>query len=119
MVLILTGLFSLLLYTLPEFPLLVLENIIFTVNENVFFPPPKVKSAVIRMTRNKNKKIDCDEKLLINVVKTAFNQRRKTMRNSLKNLITDSIKPNEIFNLRPEQLSIEQFIELTNLIAKG
>ena len=91
----------------------------FTVNENVFFPPPKVKSAVIRMTRNKNKKIDCDEKLLINVVKTAFNQRRKTMRNSLKNLITDSIKPNEIFNLRPEQLSIEQFIELTNLIAKG
>ncbi len=91
----------------------------FTVNENVFFPPPKVKSAVIRMTRNKNKKIDCDEKLLINVVKTAFNQRRKTMRNSLKNLITDSIKPNEIFNLRPEQLSIEQFIKLTNLIANG
>jgi len=91
----------------------------FTVNENVFFPPPKVKSAVIRMTRNKNKKIDCDEKLLINVVKTAFNQRRKTMRNSLKNLITDSIKPNEILNLRPEQLSIEQFIKLTNLIANA
>lgn len=90
----------------------------FTVNENVFFPPPKVKSAVIRMTRNSSSTIDCDEKLLIRVVKTAFNQRRKTMRNSLKSLINDKIKSNEIFNLRPEQLSVEQFINLTNLISE-
>jgi len=90
----------------------------FTVNENVFFPPPKVKSAVIRMTRNSNTRLKCDEKLLITVVKTAFNQRRKTMRNSLKTLLNDEIKTNVIFNKRPEQLSMQQFIELTNLIAK-
>ncbi len=89
----------------------------FTVNENVFFPPPKVKSAVIRMTRNSNTQLECDEKLLITVVKTAFNQRRKTMRNSLKNLLNDKIKSNPIFDKRPEQLSVQQFIELTNLIS--
>jgi len=88
----------------------------FTVNENVFFPPPKVKSAVIRMTRNKNTDVKCDENLLIRVVKTAFNQRRKTMRNSLKSLINEKIKPNPIFDKRPEQLSVKQFIDLTNLI---
>ncbi len=88
----------------------------FTVNENVFFPPPKVKSAVIKMTRNENGTINCNEKLFTTVVKTAFNQRRKTMRNSLKNLISDSIKANPVFNQRPEQLSVEQFIDLTNLI---
>jgi len=91
----------------------------FTVNENVFFPPPKVKSAVIRMTRNSNTHLDCDEKLLITVVKTAFNQRRKTMRNSLKTLLNDSIKSDPVFDKRPEQLSVSEFIELTNLIAKN
>jgi len=89
----------------------------FTVNENVFFPPPKVKSAVIRMTRNNNTNVKCDENLFITIVKTAFNQRRKTMRNSLKNLLNDEIKANPIFNKRPEQLSVEQFIDLTNIIA--
>jgi len=89
---------------------------LFTVNEDVFNPPPKVKSAVIRLTRNEKAKLNCDEKLFKTVVKTAFNQRRKTMRNSLKSLITDNIKENEIFNLRPEQLSVEQFVSLTNLI---
>jgi len=88
----------------------------FTVNENVFFPPPKVKSAVIRMTRNSSTQIACDENLFITIVKTSFNQRRKTMRNSLKSLINDEIKANPIFNKRPEQLSVEQFIGLTNLI---
>ena len=88
----------------------------FTVNENVFFPPPKVKSAVIRMTRNSSRQLSCNEKLLVKVVKTAFNQRRKTMRNSLKGLIPETIKANPVFDLRPERLSVEQFIELTNLI---
>lgn len=92
---------------------------LFTVDENVFNPPPKVKSAVIRMTRNKRTELDCSEKLLKTVVKTAFNQRRKTMRNSLKPLLG---KECELFSLpvfdkRPEQLSVEQFIELTHLVA--
>ncbi len=91
----------------------------FTVNENVFFPPPKVKSAVIHMRRNNNLSLQCDEKLLIQVVKTAFNQRRKTMRNSLKSLIDDRIKSNKVFDKRPEQLSVEQFVELTRMIEKG
>jgi len=90
----------------------------FTVNENVFFPPPRVKSAVIKMTRNKSTQINCDEKLLITVVKTAFNQRRKTMRNSLKSLLNDEIKADPVFDKRPEQLSVEQFVQLTNLISK-
>ena len=89
----------------------------FTVNENVFFPPPKVKSAVIHMTRNSNNRLECDEKLLVTVVKTAFNQRRKTMRNSLKSLLNEEIKTHVIFDKRPEQLSVQQFIELTNLIS--
>jgi 16S rRNA (adenine1518-N6/adenine1519-N6)-dimethyltransferase len=90
---------------------------LFTVHENVFNPPPKVKSAVIRLTRNNRKKLDCDEKLFVTVVKTAFNQRRKTMRNSLKQFIKDEVlKANEIFNLRPEQLSVADFENLTRLI---
>ena len=62
---------------------------LFTVNETVFIPPPKVKSAVIRLTRNDRKKLDCDEVLFFKVVKTAFNQRRKTLRNSLKTFYID------------------------------
>ncbi len=89
---------------------------LFTVEPGVFNPPPKVQSAVIRLTRNEKSTLNCDEKKFKQVVKMAFNQRRKTMRNSLKSLINDEIKSNTIFNLRPEQLSVKQFIELTNLI---
>jgi dimethyladenosine transferase len=89
---------------------------LFTVNENVFNPPPKVKSAVIKMKRNKVKDLGCNEKLFVTVVKQAFNQRRKTMRNSLRSLISSDIIGNEVFNKRPEQLSVEEFIKLTNLI---
>lgn len=94
---------------------------LFTVHEHVFDPPPKVKSAVIRLTRNNVKQLDCDEKLFRTVVKTAFNQRRKTMRNSLRTLVDNNTEllANEIFNLRPEQLGVRQFVELTNLIATG
>lgn len=90
---------------------------LFTVHENVFNPPPKVKSAVIRLKRNSREKLDCDDKLFTTIVKAAFNQRRKTMRNSLKQFITDEVlKTNEIFNLRPEQLSVADFENLTRLI---
>lgn len=88
---------------------------LFTVSETVFDPPPKVKSAVIRMVRNDRKELGCDEKLFKTVVKTSFNQRRKTLRNSMKPLLgkdcPDYALP--IFDKRPEQLSVEQFVELT------
>ena len=87
---------------------------LFTVNENVFNPPPKVKSAVIRLKRNNVKELECDEKLFVTVVKQAFNQRRKTLRNSLRSLIPAEIIDNEIFNKRPEQLSAAEFVELVN-----
>lgn len=90
---------------------------LFTVHENVFNPPPKVKSAVIRMRRNATTDLGCDEKLFVTIVKQAFNQRRKTMRNSLRPLINPSIIENEVFNKRPEQLSVHEFIELTNFIS--
>lgn len=92
---------------------------LFTVEPHLFTPPPKVKSAVIRLIRNNQKELDCDEKFFKTVVKMAFNQRRKTLRNSLKSLITDEIKTQEIFNERPEQLSVKQFIEMTNLISRS
>ena len=88
---------------------------LFTVDEYVFNPPPKVKSAVIRMTRNRRRRLDCDEALFKTVVKTAFNQRRKQMRNSLQQLVGKGLEE-KIFTMRPEQLSVEQFIELTTLI---
>lgn len=93
---------------------------LFTVDEHVFNPPPKVKSAVIRMTRNNITNLGCDEQLFKTVVKTGFNQRRKTLRNSLKPLLPENAKDkisDSIFDRRPEQLSVEQFIELTNRIA--
>ncbi|KIX21125.1 16S rRNA methyltransferase [Flavobacterium sp. 316] len=91
---------------------------LFTVDEHVFDPPPKVKSGVLRLTRKENYKLPCDEKLFFQVVKLAFNQRRKTMRNSLKSMInSDNLKEDSIFDLRPEQLSYEQFINLTQKIA--
>ena len=91
---------------------------LFTVDEHVFNPPPKVKSAVIRMTRNKRRQLDCDEELFKTVVKTAFNQRRKQMRNSLQQLVGkgNPILEEKIFTMRPEQLTVEQFVELTKLI---
>ena len=91
---------------------------LFTVDEHVFNPPPKVKSAVIRMTRNKRRRLDCDEELFKTVVKTAFNQRRKQMRNSLQQLVGkgNPILEENIFTMPPEQLSVEQFVELTKLI---
>ncbi|MFV0554672.1 MAG: 16S rRNA (adenine(1518)-N(6)/adenine(1519)-N(6))-dimethyltransferase RsmA [Mangrovibacterium sp.] len=93
---------------------------LFTVHENVFNPPPKVKSAVIRLVRNSRAKLDCDEKLFIQVVKMAFNQRRKTMRNSLRSFITsEEMKSMEVFNLRPEQMSVADFEQLTLMIEKN
>tara|TARA_R110000796_G_scaffold37722_4_gene95311 strand:- start:209944 stop:210819 length:876 start_codon:yes stop_codon:yes gene_type:complete len=90
---------------------------LFTVQPHVFDPPPKVQSGVLRLKRKENQTIDCDEKLLFKVVKTAFNQRRKTIRNSLKTFnISDSLKEDTIFDLRPEQLSVADFIILTNKI---
>lgn len=96
---------------------------LFTVDENVFNPPPKVKSAVIRMTRNKVTDIGCDERLFKRVVKTVFNQRRKMLRVSLRQIFNAG-KPmgnfyeQDIMTKRPEQLSITQFVELTNMVAE-
>lgn len=89
---------------------------LFTVHENVFNPPPKVKSAVIRLKRNNVKELGCDEKLFVTIVKQAFNQRRKTMRNSLRSLIPAEMIDNEIFDKRPEQLSVAEFVELTKML---
>ena len=89
---------------------------LFTVHENVFNPPPKVKSAVIRMRRNNVNQLDCDEKTFVMVVKQSFNQRRKTLRNSLRSMIPAEIIQDEIFNKRPEQLSVQEFIELTKML---
>lgn len=90
---------------------------LFTVNEDVFDPPPKVKSGVIRFKRNSRTKLEVSEKDFKKVIKMAFNQRRKTMRNSLKPLINEFEVDSslEIFNKRPEQLSVNEFIELTLL----
>ena len=91
---------------------------LFTVPEHVFNPPPKVKSGVIKLTRNSVTDLGCDEKLFKTVVKTSFGQRRKTLRNSLRSMVQNDaeILQNPIFAMRPEQLSVAQFIELTNII---
>ncbi|MBL4667643.1 MAG: 16S rRNA (adenine(1518)-N(6)/adenine(1519)-N(6))-dimethyltransferase RsmA [Flavobacteriales bacterium] len=89
---------------------------LFTVGPEVFDPPPKVQSAVIRFVRNEKMTLDCDEKRFKTIVKMAFGQRRKMMRKSLKSLLNDSNKDNEILTQRPEQLSVKQFVELTNLL---
>lgn len=97
---------------------------LFTVDETVFNPPPKVKSAVIRMTRNKVTDLGCDEQLFKRVVKTVFNQRRKMLRVSLKQIFNgDNAAPAEFFQQeimtkRPEQLTVQQFVELTNMVEK-
>ena len=94
---------------------------LFTVHEHVFNPPPKVKSAVIRMTRNSTRELGCNEKLFKQIVKTTFNQRRKTLRNSIASILdkTNPLSADPIFNKRPEQLSVEDFIELTNRVEKA
>ena len=91
---------------------------LFTVHEHVFNPPPKVKSAVIRMTRNDTQDLGCDEALFKQVVKTTFNQRRKTLRNSIKPIVGSDcpLLTDELFNRRPEQLSVAEFISLTNRV---
>ena len=86
---------------------------LFTVHENVFNPPPKVKSAVIRLRRNSRKELGCDELLFFKVVKSTFNQRRKMIRNSVKNLIKEVDFESNFLHLRPEQLSVDDFIKLT------
>lgn len=90
---------------------------LFTVSEQVFDPPPKVKSAVVRLTRNATERLACDETLFVRIVKTAFNQRRKTLRNSLKPLLQGAASAEPIFDKRPEQLSVADFVALTSLMA--
>ncbi|APG60627.1 16S rRNA (adenine(1518)-N(6)/adenine(1519)-N(6))-dimethyltransferase RsmA [Christiangramia salexigens] len=90
---------------------------LFTVPPSVFNPPPKVDSGVLRLTRKENFTLPCDEKLFFRIVKMAFNQRRKTLRNSLKSLnLPDNLREDAIFGSRPEQLGFQQFIELTQKI---
>ncbi|GAA4269007.1 16S rRNA (adenine(1518)-N(6)/adenine(1519)-N(6))-dimethyltransferase RsmA [Hyunsoonleella aestuarii] len=92
---------------------------LFTVPPTVFNPPPKVDSGVLRLSRKEDYNLPCDEKLFFKVVKTAFQQRRKTLRNSLKTFnLSDNLKANVIFGKRPEQLTVSQFVELTQLIEK-
>lgn len=108
---------------------------LFTVEPNVFNPPPKVRSAVIRMTRNDVSDLGCDQRLFRRVVKTTFNQRRKTLRNNLRPLLAEldaeravsaattphdhtSFLADPLFDLRPERLSVQQFVELTNAVQK-
>ena len=91
-------------------------NILFTVSEKVFDPPPKVQSAVIRLDRNTRNELPCDEKLFFTIVKTSFNQRRKMLRNSLKNILLPLQKSHPLLTKRPEQLEIEEFIILTQLV---
>lgn len=102
---------------------------LFTVNEGAFNPPPKVKSAVIRLRRNSRKSLGCDEALFKTIVKTSFGLRRKTLRNSLKNMVlakasreawsdekTSEFLSQEVFDLRPERLGVEEFVALSNML---
>ena len=93
---------------------------LFTVNENVFNPPPKVKSAVIRMKRNNSEHLGCDENLFRRIVKTEFTMCRKMMRNGMKQILPKDcpLLDDEIFNKRPEQLSVAEYVELTNRVEK-
>ncbi len=88
----------------------------FTVHEHVFDPPPRVKSAVIRLKRNSRQELGVNERLFFRVIKEGFNKRRKTLRNSLKAMLGNNKIEHEFMSKRPEQLSVEQFIELTKLV---
>ena len=91
---------------------------LFTVDETVFSPPPKVKSGVIRLTRNDRRELGVDERRFRTVVKTAFAQRRKTLRNSLAGLLPPGFSDeDDVLRLRPEQLTVEQFLELTRKLS--
>ena len=92
---------------------------LFTVSEHVFNPPPKVKSAVIRLTRNTTEKLGCNEDLFFKVVKASFNQRRKTVRNSVKVLSGNALVESIYLDKRAEQLSVDEFVKLTNSIEKA
>jgi len=89
---------------------------LFSVGPGVFHPPPKVQSSVLRLKRNDTLKLDCDEDLFFRVVKTSFNQRRKMLRNSLKGQFVIPEAMPEIFSMRPEQLSVKSFVDLTLLL---
>lgn len=89
---------------------------LFTVHENVFSPQPKVKSAVVRFERNEVKHLDCDEELFFKIVKTTFNQRRKQIRNSIKPVFSSDELTHALYEKRPEQLSVAQFVELTKFV---
>ena len=91
---------------------------VLTLEPEAFNPPPKVKSMVIRLERNDIVKLDCDEKLFFRVIKSTFNQRRKTIRNSLKSLMNITDFQSEYLGQRPEQLSVEEFVKLTNEVEK-
>jgi 16S rRNA (adenine1518-N6/adenine1519-N6)-dimethyltransferase len=92
---------------------------LFTVSEGVFTPPPKVKSAVIRLTRNSTKALACNEELFVKVVKAGFNQRRKTLRNSIRSGFQGFNSTSPLLNKRAEQLSVTDFVELTNIIEQS
>lgn len=90
---------------------------LFTVEPGSFNPPPKVRSAVIRLRRNKTEKLDCNEELFRQIVKAGFNQRRKMLRNSLRSFVKDeSLFTHRFFTLRPERMSVDDFVELTKMI---
>ena len=91
---------------------------LFTVEPGAFSPPPKVRSAVIRLTRNGRTDLGCDEKMFRQVVKMAFNQRRKTLRNALKPLLNDDLRALSILDLRAERLSVEDFVFLTKALER-
>lgn len=92
---------------------------LFTVSAGVFSPPPKVMSGVIRLTRNNREHPGCDEDLFFKVVKACFNQRRKTLRNSVRSAFNIRAEDYHLLQLRPEQLSVDQFIDLTNWIEEN
>ena len=93
---------------------------LFTVHEHVFSPPPKVKSAVIRLRRNDVQRLDCDEQLFARVVKIGFNQRRKTLRNALRQLsLPLEAIPADLLALRAEQLTVDQFVQITQLLSQS
>jgi len=93
---------------------------LFTVDEHVFDPPPRVKSAVIHLKRKENTVLDCDEKLFKTIVKTTFNTRRKMLRGSLRRIVGKSeVLHDEFFQKRPEQLSVDDFVNVTNIMRKA